>query len=61
MFAYGCAPVAGSTTAAAEAGRYHRSMEFDTIAVRADGDRGELVLDQPEKLNPLSTTTLGSR
>ena len=34
-------------------------MEFDTIAVRVDGDRGELVLDRPEKLNPLSTHTLG--
>ena len=34
-------------------------MEFDTIAVRVDGDCGELVLDRPEKLNPLSTHTLG--
>jgi enoyl-CoA hydratase/carnithine racemase len=34
-------------------------MEFDTIAVHVDGDRGELVLDRPEKLNPLSTHTLG--
>ena len=56
MFAQGCAPVAGVGVGI---GQYHRSMEFDTIAVRVDGDRGELVLDRPEKLNPLSTHTLG--
>lgn len=31
---------------------------FDTITVRVDGDRGELALNRPEKLNPLSTHTL---
>ena len=34
-------------------------MELETIAVSVDGPRGELVLDRPEKLNPLSTHTLG--
>lgn len=31
---------------------------FDTIDVSADGDRGTLVLDRPDKLNPLSPHTL---
>jgi enoyl-CoA hydratase/carnithine racemase len=33
-------------------------MEFDTIEVRVDGPRGELMLARPEKLNPLSAHTL---
>lgn len=32
--------------------------DFDTIAVSVDGPRGELVLDRPAKLNPLSSHTL---
>jgi enoyl-CoA hydratase/carnithine racemase len=31
---------------------------FETIEVSADGPRGELVLDRPDKLNPLSPHTL---
>jgi enoyl-CoA hydratase/carnithine racemase len=31
---------------------------FDTIHVAAEGARGELVLDRPDKLNPLSPQTL---
>ncbi len=31
---------------------------FDTIRVSAEGTRGELVLDRPDKLNPLSPLTL---
>lgn len=34
-------------------------MEFDTIEVGVDGPRGLLALDRPDKLNPLSTHTLG--
>ncbi|MPY91585.1 MAG: enoyl-CoA hydratase/isomerase family protein [Acidimicrobiia bacterium] len=33
-------------------------MQFDTIEVRVDGARGELALNRPEKLNPLSGHTL---
>jgi enoyl-CoA hydratase/carnithine racemase len=33
-------------------------MDFDTIHVAVDGPRGELVLNRPEKLNPLSSHTL---
>jgi enoyl-CoA hydratase/carnithine racemase len=33
-------------------------MQFDTITVAVDGDRGTLTLDRPEKLNPLSSHTL---
>ncbi len=33
-------------------------MQFDTIEVSVDGDRGTLTLDRPEKLNPLSSHTL---
>ena len=33
-------------------------MQFDTIEVSVDGDRGSLTLDRPEKLNPLSSHTL---
>jgi enoyl-CoA hydratase/carnithine racemase len=33
-------------------------MEFDTITVDVDGERGTLTLNRPEKLNPLSTRTL---
>ena len=33
-------------------------MDFTTIAVSADGASGRLELNRPEKLNPLSTTTL---
>lgn len=33
-------------------------MDFDTIAVSVDGDRGELTLDRADKLNPLSSHTL---
>lgn len=33
-------------------------MEFDTIEVRVDGPRGDVVLNRPDKLNPLSTHTL---
>ena len=33
-------------------------MEFSTIAVEADGSRGRITLDRPDKLNPLGTTTL---
>lgn len=33
-------------------------MQFDTIEVAVDGPRGELVLDRPDKLNPLSSRTL---
>jgi enoyl-CoA hydratase/carnithine racemase len=34
-------------------------MQFDTIEVTVDGARGDLVLNRPEKLNPLSSHTLG--
>ncbi|MFM2076455.1 MAG: enoyl-CoA hydratase [Actinomycetota bacterium] len=33
-------------------------MQFDTIIASVDGSRGALVLDRPEKLNPLSSHTL---
>ena len=33
-------------------------MDFTTIEVGADGDRGSITLNRPEKLNPLSTLTL---
>ncbi|HEX5268804.1 MAG TPA: enoyl-CoA hydratase/isomerase family protein [Acidimicrobiales bacterium] len=33
-------------------------MEFSTIAVEANGARGRITLDRPEKLNPLGTTSL---
>src|SRR3954452_15960240 len=33
-------------------------MEFTSIEVQADGARGRLSLNRPQKLNPLSTTTL---
>jgi enoyl-CoA hydratase/carnithine racemase len=33
-------------------------MQFDTIEVSVDGDRGALILDRPEKLNPLSSHAL---
>ena len=35
------------------------AMQFDTIEVSVDGARGDLVLNRPEKLNPLSSHTLG--
>jgi enoyl-CoA hydratase/carnithine racemase len=35
------------------------TVRFDTIEVTVDGPRGELVLNRPEKLNPLSSQTLG--
>ncbi len=35
-----------------------QAPSFDTITVTADGARGSLVLDRPDKLNPLSTHTL---
>ena len=34
------------------------SPRFDTIAVEVTGDRGTLLLNRPDKLNPLSTQTL---
>jgi enoyl-CoA hydratase/carnithine racemase len=33
-------------------------MDFSTIEVSANGARGHITLNRPEKLNPLSTTTL---
>jgi len=33
-------------------------MAFTTIEVAADGDRGTLILNRPDKRNPLSATTL---
>jgi enoyl-CoA hydratase/carnithine racemase len=33
-------------------------MEFTTIQVEIEGPRGSIALNRPEKLNPLSTTTL---
>jgi enoyl-CoA hydratase/carnithine racemase len=33
-------------------------MEFSTIEVQADGARGRITLNRPDKLNPLSTATL---
>lgn len=35
-----------------------QAPSFDTITVTADGPRGSLLLDRPDKLNPLSTHTL---
>jgi enoyl-CoA hydratase/carnithine racemase len=35
-----------------------QAPSFDTITVTVDGARGSLVLDRPDKLNPLSTHTL---
>src|SRR3954447_5973833 len=37
---------------------YGSTMELTTIEVQADGPRGRLSLNRPDKLNPLSTTTL---
>lgn len=34
-------------------------MQFETIEVAVDGERGSLTLNRPEKLNPLSVETLG--
>lgn len=34
-------------------------MDFSTIEVTSTGARGAIVLNRPEKLNPLSTATLG--
>jgi enoyl-CoA hydratase/carnithine racemase len=34
-------------------------MQFETIEVGVDGARGDLTLNRPEKLNPLSSHTLG--
>ncbi len=34
-------------------------MQFETIEVSVDGARGDLTLNRPEKLNPLSSHTLG--
>ncbi len=34
-------------------------MEYETISVAVDGPRGELTLSLPDKLNPLSSHTLG--
>ena len=34
-------------------------MQLETIAVSVDGSRGDLVLDRPDQLNPLSSRTLG--
>lgn len=33
-------------------------MEFDTIEARVDDERGELILNRPDQLNPLSSHTL---
>src|SRR3954467_14672504 len=33
-------------------------MQFDTIEVSVDGERGALTLARPDKLNPLSSHTL---
>lgn len=33
-------------------------MQFSEIAVKVDGPRGDITLNRPAKLNPLSTTTL---
>lgn len=33
-------------------------MQFDTIEVHVDGERGQLILNRPEHLNPLSSHTL---
>jgi enoyl-CoA hydratase/carnithine racemase len=33
-------------------------MEFSEIDVKVDGPRGDITLNRPDKLNPLSTTTL---
>ena len=33
-------------------------MQFDTIAARVDGERGNLILNRPDHLNPLSSHTL---
>ena len=33
-------------------------MQFETIVARVDGEVGALVLDRPDKLNPLSSQTL---
>jgi enoyl-CoA hydratase/carnithine racemase len=37
---------------------YGSTMELTTIEVQTDGPRGRLSLNRPDKLNPLSTTTL---
>src|SRR3954454_23691957 len=37
---------------------YGSTMELTTIEVQADGPLGRLSLNRPDKLNPLSTTTL---
>ncbi len=34
-------------------------MQLETLAVTVDGSRGDLVLDRPDQLNPLSSQTLG--
>lgn len=34
------------------------AMQFDTIEVHVDGERGQLILNRPEHLNPLSSHTL---
>jgi enoyl-CoA hydratase/carnithine racemase len=34
-------------------------MQLETLAVSVDGSRGDLVLDRPDQLNPLSSHTLG--
>ena len=33
-------------------------MQFDTIEAQVDGERGQLILNRPEHLNPLSSHTL---
>ncbi|MEO5724880.1 MAG: enoyl-CoA hydratase/isomerase family protein [Ilumatobacteraceae bacterium] len=34
-------------------------MDYETIEVQVEGDRGSLTLNRPDKLNPLSSQTLG--
>ncbi len=36
---------------------YGPPMQFDTIAARVDGERGNLILNRPDHLNPLSSHT----